>query len=360
MGVELDYKQLANLLLISYTKGVLEVSRKKRSRRLFINSEADSRIINSVQSLSQNLSRYDDPLSLEAALDTIDLAKIYEGVDKREQSSQNLDFGYEDHVVRETLRYFKDDFFSWVTRPKCPICKRDGENIRPTGSERPPAINPDEISVIEVYVCTECNQRVEFPRINNPTKLLETKRGRCGEWVNCFMLVLRAVLGSEVQTRYIWNSEDHVWCEYYSKNLQRWIHLDPCENVFDEPSLYSKNWGKKMSWIIGIGDNYLVDLSEKYVTETSKAIPKNTVANEQTIAKFLESYNALLLLQKWEAVQILEKSDEEKYLKLYNDILLLQARERINNKPAPSKSRELPQGRQTGDASWTSSRGEDG
>ncbi|KAM9936167.1 hypothetical protein OXX80_004257 [Metschnikowia pulcherrima] len=360
MSVESHYKQLANSLIVSYTRGLLSLARKKRSRKIAVTSEADSRVINSLKRITQDIQRYADPFSLEKALDSIDLAKIYDGVDKRELECQTTELGYEDFVVLETLRYFKEDFFTWVTKPQCPKCGGDGANVIPAGSARPPLLNPDEISIIEMYNCVNCSERVEFPRINNPAKLLETRKGRCGEWVNCFMLILRAVLGTDVQTRYIWNAEDHVWCEYYSSKQRKWVHLDPCENVSDEPSLYSKNWGKMMSWVVGIGENYVVDLSEKYVTEVSKRLDKSTVANEQTIANFIEQYNAHLLLQTWEKLQQLEVTENEKYLMLYNDVLLPQARERVNFQRKPTTSSNLPQGRQTGDASWTSARGENG
>jgi len=38
--------------------------------------------------------------------------------------------------------------------------------------------------------------------------------------------------------RYILDVTDHIWAEYYSDSLQRWVHLDPCEAAYDTPHLY--------------------------------------------------------------------------------------------------------------------------
>jgi peptide-N4-(N-acetyl-beta-glucosaminyl)asparagine amidase len=65
--------------------------------------------------------------------------------------------------------------------------------------------------------------------------------GRCGEWAQVFTLCCRA-MGYEARSVNDWT--DHVWCEYYSPDLDRWIHADSCEARRDSPMLYEAGWGK--------------------------------------------------------------------------------------------------------------------
>lgn len=332
-------------------------------------SDKDKQFLGLVSSNADFVYKYQSPLSHDLALESIDLEKIYEGVERREQEQEEqgdkpdkekLDF--QDHVVVELLHFFRHSFFKWVNKPQCPNCKSD-ENIQGIGvTGGPPASqNPDQVGRIEVYKCTKCGKQVTFPRINNPVSLLRTKEGRCGEWVNCFMLLLQATLGADVQIRYIVNYEDHVWCEYYSTNLKRWVHLDPCEDAFDNPTLYCENWGKSMSWVFGFGLGYAVDLSDKYITKPDKQLDKWTmVSHPLVVRKYLE-YTNNQLLKKYYTERLNDIQDEaSRLLALSEEVVQLKENE-LNALPSKSTSQNnVPKGRQSGSAEWTKTRGEAG
>ena len=143
---------------------------------------------------------------------------------------------------------FKGGFFRWCNQPPCnnTACKANHTSeTLPDGSPRPgqcmeacgqSAPNVEEqrgwASRVELYKCKHCQTTTRFPRYNNPSTLLETKKGRCGEWANVFCLICRALA---LDAWWVLDFTDHVWVELWIPSLQRYVHVDPCERAFDAP-----------------------------------------------------------------------------------------------------------------------------
>lgn len=249
--------------------------------------------------------------------------------------------GETEELVRRALRWFKQSF-AWVNTPECPNCKGATEN---RGTAPP---NDEDrrygASVVEMYECPRCRLTMRFPRYNDPIKILQEKRGRCGEWCNAMTLVLQAL---DIETRFVWNAEDHVWNEIYSPAEERWLHVDSCEEALDKPLIYTDGWGKKMSYVIGVSKLGAADLTRRYIRRPEMQLPRDKCSETQ-LEVFLAGITADLRGQlDAESVEFAHFMD-----------LMEQAEFDSYSDATAAASTELP--RQSGSAEWVNARGEGG
>ena len=180
-----------------------------------------------------------------------------------------------------------------------------------------------------------------FPRYNHPGKLLETRKGRCGEWANCYCLCLRA-LGFD--SRYVLDWTDHVWCEVYSSSQERWLHSDPCENALDKPLLYEHGWKKQLSYVIAFSYYQCLDVTWRYSSKHAEVMQRRTECDEQWLTDYTNE------LSRKRQVTLSAERREQIQLRLVKEIVEFLSPKHIK------EGEDV--GRQSGSLQWRMSRGE--
>mmetsp|Transcript_5112 Transcript_5112/g.20999 ORF Transcript_5112/g.20999 Transcript_5112/m.20999 type:complete len:380 (-) Transcript_5112:218-1357(-) len=200
---------------------------------------------------------------------------------------------------RETLRLVLDHFkreFPYY-RDTCSHCGARGTEfigeVACTSSDE--AIR-SRASRAELRSCSECGSLTRFVRSNAVETILAEKRGRCGEYATAFLAILFAL---RVEGRWIFDTTDHVWVEANigdtsDDSSDTWIHCDPCEAALNEPLLYSANWGKKGSLVVGFSNDSATDLTPKYYPDTEQVGDgrKRDELSDDVIQSVLRGYGA--------------------------------------------------------------------
>ncbi|XP_040208947.1 peptide-N(4)-(N-acetyl-beta-glucosaminyl)asparagine amidase isoform X1 [Rana temporaria] len=251
---------------------------------------SEMRFLQTLQSNAHHVLVYERSELQQKARDQIPVSELQARAQEKLLQARSLEsestINEDDFLMLELLRWFKEDFFHWVNSLPCSQCNGQTE----TKESLTPSTDDLRWGAtrVENHYCNKCNHINRFPRYNNPEKLLETRRGRCGEWANCFTLCCRAM---GLEARYVWDSTDHVWTEVFSSSQNRWLHCDPCENACDKPLLYEVGWGKKLSYIIAFSKEEVVDVTWRYSCKHEEVILRRKEIRESWLRETTSALN---------------------------------------------------------------------
>lgn len=295
-----------------------------------------------VQSSFDRVLIYEQAMLQQQARSCMPLEEFqYRSMDK----AKRLGLGPEhlkDLVLVELLDWFKNSFFKWVDTPECENEDCKGKKRTHVGNAIPTSDEAIfEASRVEEYRCEGCGRTIRFPRFNHPGHLLRVRKGRCGEWANCFTLCCRA-LGYDA--RYVLDWTDHVWTEVFSDNQKRWLHCDPCENVCDKPLLYEVGWGKRLTYVFALSRDDIQDVTWRYSAKHAEVLRRrNEVPESWLVGRILAlRNNRQSTLNPQRKQYLLERTVQE-----LAEMLI----------PRSGVEEELP-GRSTGSLEWRMARGE--
>ncbi|XP_016949654.1 peptide-N(4)-(N-acetyl-beta-glucosaminyl)asparagine amidase [Drosophila biarmipes] len=236
-----------------------------------------------------------------------------------------------DLLLVELVNWFKTQFFQWVNNIPCRVCGSEESKLRRTQRE-------GDVRV-EINFC--CGQENKFYRYNDISQLLVSRKGRCGEYANCFTFLCRAL---DYDVRIVHSHFDHVWSEVYSEAQMRWMHVDPSENVVDSPLMYQHGWKRHIDYVFAYSRDDIQDVTWRYTNDHQKILQWRKLCTEKEIVQALQE------------IRTKRRSNctaERKIFLGYRDMCEVIGMT-VDRKPTENELK----GRSSGSLSWRQSRGE--
>ncbi|GAU11615.1 hypothetical protein TSUD_346070 [Trifolium subterraneum] len=277
---------------------------------------------------------YEDEIRQEAARKSVPVDELEEKalVSLTKEGNFNPSKIERDHAFLLQLLFWFKQSFRWVNAPSCRDC---GNETVGQGMTAPlPSETLYGASRVEQYrLWKQERAAVE----NGPIALRSIVE---------LLVMSHVCLLVDLQ---ILDFTDHVWTECYSQLLGRWMHLDPCEAIYDRPLLYEKGWNKKLNYVIAIAKDGVYDVTKRYTRKWHEVLSRRTMATEPSVSSILTNITnetrrgfAPQLLSIIEARDIEENQQIERSLHSEDD-----------------ESLSLP-GRRSGNEQWRKSRSEIG
>ncbi|KAH7543671.1 hypothetical protein FEM48_Zijuj02G0210000 [Ziziphus jujuba var. spinosa] len=346
--------------IVSTDSDLVDISEKLR---LVSIDEEDNKeeallFVGEIRSCVDQVRLYEDPVRQEDARKTVPIEELEEKalVSLAKEGNFNPSKTEQDHAFLLQLLFWFNHSFRWVYSP--PPCDGCGRETIKQGTDAPlPSELRFRCSQVEIYRCNFCSGVTRFPRYNDPSKLIETRRGRCGEWANCFTFycrVLATIPAWKKATKWcrinlfcdlVLDFTDHVWTECFSQFLGRWIHLDACNAWYDNPLLYEKGWKKKLNYVIAIAKDGVYDVTKRYTKKWHEVLSRRNIITESALSSVLNNITKDCRRGFTSHVlSILDDRDEKERQALEEDL-----------HSTDDSSISLP-GRQSGDEQWRKSR----
>ncbi|KAJ3288834.1 peptide-N4-(N-acetyl-beta- glucosaminyl)asparagine amidase [Rhizoclosmatium sp. JEL0117] len=302
--------------------------------------------------LQSEAHRFKTYLSLElqdAARDQIPIEELHNRAEAASSTNtvNNNALSFQEHLMVALLDWFKNDYMVWVNNAPCASC--GNTQTVGAGNGAPTQYELDHGAArVELYKCpSDACPLTRFPRFNDPLVLMQTRRGRCGEWANLFTL-FSITMGFE--TRYVMDYTDHVWCEFWSDHWNRWVHVDSCEGggSLDSPLMYEQGWGKKLDYVFAVGEYEVVDVIRRYTRNLPEVLVRRKLARETKVAEWCQDITTRL-----------RQSLTPTHIESLKTRSLTEQKELLEP-PQRALGDAEKQGRQSGNLEWRSARGEVG
>ncbi|KAG6415594.1 hypothetical protein SASPL_123007 [Salvia splendens] len=255
-------------------------------------------------------------------------------------TKDELDHGF----LLQLLFWFKQSF-RWVNSPPCDSC-----NIANLAQLLAMKLGHFFLLGVAVWKwqCMYAGNTTRFPEINNKIRNITVITISCHEkalfitdyyWHFAFC--------KNIGIRY-WTSQI-MFGQCFSPYLGRWMHLDPCEGIYDNPLLYEKGWGKKLNYVIALARYGVYDVTKRYTKKWHDVLSRRVMTTEPALASIISditrerrrSFSSEKLIEHHERDKK-EVEEMERGLSLQDDMSI-----------------SLP-GRQSGDKEWRVARSEFG